>query len=94
MPSYVRAWHKNTKANKRLNNLLDVQWTCLIINAIDGLVLFVDLIAHVQSHGLQIPDDAAHLFQVLLHLIFTCIIRYSGQKHLDFIILYCVSKLE
>lgn len=58
-------------------------------DAINGFVLLVDLVAHIQSHGLQIPDDAAHLFQVSFHLLLPIVISYPDQrcrkkKHISF----------
>lgn len=48
---------------------------------VDLAVLSVDLVAHVQSHVTQIPDDAANLLQILIHLILPCIICYPGDTH-------------
>lgn len=54
-----------------------IVWLYLISDAVNGLVLFVDLIAHVHGQILEIPDDVSHHLQILLHLIFSCIVCYS-----------------
>lgn len=48
-------------------------------DVVDLPVLFVDLAAHVHSHGPQVADDAAHGPQVLLHLILPCVVGYSAH---------------
>lgn len=50
----------------------------LLHDPIDLAVLGVDLLAHVQGHVTQISDDAAHLLQVLIHLILPSVICYPG----------------
>lgn len=46
---------------------------------VDLAILGVDFIAHVQSHVAQVTDDAAHLLQVLVHLIFPGVVCYPGS---------------
>lgn len=46
---------------------------------VDLAVLGVDLVAHVQGHVAQVTDDAAHLLQVLVHLIFPGVVCYPGR---------------
>lgn len=43
-------------------------------------VLRVDLIPHVQGHALQVPHDAAHVSQVLLHLVLASVVRHSDTE--------------
>lgn len=54
-----------------------------IHNPVDLTVLGVDLIAHIESHVAEVTDDASHLFQILIHFILSCIIRYpeNTKKH-------------
>lgn len=49
-------------------------------DAFDLHVLRVDLVPHVQRHALQIPDDAADVRQVLLHLVLSGIVSHSESK--------------
>ena len=51
----------------------------LVHDAVYLAVLRVDLVAHVQGHVTQVPDDAAHLLQVLVHLVLPGILRYPGN---------------
>lgn len=51
----------------------------LLHDPVDLAVLGVDLVAHVQGHVAQVTDDATHLLQVLVHLIFPGIVCYP--KH-------------
>lgn len=51
----------------------------LLHDPVNLAVLGVDLIAHVQGHVAQVTDDATHLFQVLVHLIFPGIVCYPKQ---------------
>lgn len=53
----------------------------LLHDPVDLAVLGVDLVAHVQGHVAQVTDDAAHLLQVLVHLIFSGIVCYPENKH-------------
>lgn len=49
-------------------------------NAFDLHILCIDLVPHVQRHALQIPDDAADVRQVLLHLILSGIVSHSEEE--------------
>lgn len=51
----------------------------LLHDPVDLAVLGVDLVAHVQGHVAQVADDAAHLLQVLVHLIFPGVVRYPAD---------------
>lgn len=53
----------------------------LLHDPVDLAVLGVDLVAHVQCHVAQVTDDAAHLLQVLVHLIFPGIVCYPEHTH-------------
>lgn len=53
----------------------------LLHDPVDLAVLGVDLVAHVQGHVAQVTDDAAHLLQVLVHLIFSGIVCYPENKY-------------
>lgn len=57
----------------------------LVHDPVDLAVLGVDLVAHVQGHVAQVTDDAAHLLQVLVHLIFPGVLCYPKhtQGHSD-----------
>lgn len=56
----------------------------LLHDPVDLAVLGVDLVAHVQGHVTQVANDAAHLLQVLVHLIFPGVVRYpaDGRRRL------------
>lgn len=49
----------------------------LAIDSIDLPILVLQLGSHVESHISQIADHCVHLTHILLHLIFTSIVRYS-----------------
>lgn len=51
----------------------------LLHDPVDLAVLGVDLVAHVQGHVAQVSDDAAHLLQILVHLIFPGVVCYPEQ---------------
>lgn len=53
----------------------------LLHDPVDLAVLGVDLVAHVQGHVAQVTDDATHLLQVLVHLIFPGIVCYPEHTH-------------
>lgn len=53
----------------------------LLHDPVDLAVLGVDLVAHVQGHVAQVTDDAAHLLQVLVHLIFPGIVCYPENTY-------------
>lgn len=53
----------------------------LVHDPVDLAILGVDLITHVKGHVAQVTNDAAHLFQVFIHLIFSGIICYPVQNH-------------
>lgn len=65
--------------SERKQSSKDSGYADLVGDAVDGFVLLVNLIAHVDGHVLQISDDAAHCVQVLLHLIFPSIICYPDN---------------
>lgn len=69
-------WTQNVIKNTLTSNASDFYFFC---DVVDMFVLPVDLAAHVHSHNFQVADDAAHCPQVLLHLIFSCIVGYSAQ---------------
>lgn len=46
---------------------------------VDLAILGVNLVAHVQGHVAQVTDYAAHLLQVLVHLIFPGVVCYPGS---------------
>lgn len=55
----------------------------LSLDAGDLSILCFKLIADVQGHALQIPDDAAHVSQVLLHLVLAGVVSHpdtGGSK--------------
>lgn len=52
----------------------------LLHDPVDLAVLGVDLVAHVQGHVTQVADDAAHLLQVLVHLVFPGVVRYPADR--------------
>ena len=49
-----------------------------LVDAVQLSVLRVYLVAHVRGHVLQIGDHPAHRVHVLLHFIFTRVVRYSA----------------
>lgn len=55
----------------------------LLHDPVDLAVLGVDLVAHVQGHVAQVTDDATHLLQVLVHLIFPGIVCYPKYTHMQ-----------
>lgn len=54
--------------------------TDLRLYALNLHILCINFVAHVKCHASQIAEDAAHMGQVLLHLILPCIICHSGNK--------------
>lgn len=46
----------------------------LILDATDQLVLILDLVAHIDGHIPQIANHAAHLHQILVHLVLAGIV--------------------
>ena len=52
----------------------------LLGDAVHLLVLGRDLTLHVDSHVAQITHNAAHLRQVLVHLVLTGVIRYPEMR--------------
>lgn len=52
----------------------------LPLYAFDLYILCVDLVSHVQGHTLQIPDDAADMTQVLLHLVLAGIVSHPETE--------------
>lgn len=52
----------------------------LLHDPVNLAILGVNFLAHVQGHVAQISDDAAHLLQVLIHLILSRIIRHPGAE--------------
>lgn len=57
----------------------------LLHDPVDLAVLGVDLVAHVQSHVAQVANDATHLLQVLIHLVFPGIVCYPTIQKFTFI---------
>lgn len=56
----------------------------LLHDPVDLAVLGVDLVAHVEGHVAQVADDASHLLQVLVHLIFPGIVCYPEHNKVTF----------
>lgn len=56
----------------------------LLHDPVDLAVLGVDLVAHVQGHVAQVTNDATHLLQVLIHLIFPGIVCYPTIQKVTF----------
>lgn len=56
----------------------------LLHDPVDLAILCIDLIAHIQGHVTEVPDDAAHLLQVFIHFIFSGIICYPGIQRASF----------
>jgi hypothetical protein len=54
----------------------------LAADAFDLLILVADLGAHVNGHISQIANHAAHLHQVLVHLVFARVIRDTVDEAL------------
>lgn len=52
----------------------------LIHDPVDLAILGVNLVTHIESHVAQVADDAPHLLQVLVHLIFPSVIRYPAKR--------------
>lgn len=52
----------------------------LLHDPVDLAILCIDLIAHIQGHVTEVPDDAAHLLQVFIHFIFSGIICYPADE--------------
>ena len=52
------------------------------LHAADQLILCLDLVAHVDGHVPQIADHAAHLDQVLVHLVLARVISYAVNEAL------------
>lgn len=50
----------------------------LALDAVDLVVLRVDLVAHVQGHALQVPHDAPDVSQVLLHLVLAGVVGHPA----------------
>lgn len=53
-------------------------------------VLRVDLVPHVQRHALQVPDDAAHVSQVLLHLVLAGVVSHSDTEQNKVCLVSCL----
>ena len=52
----------------------------LPLHALHLHVLRVDLVAHVQGHALQVPQDAAHVGQVVVHLVLAGVVGHPGGR--------------
>lgn len=52
----------------------------LLHDPVNLAILCVDLVAHVQGHVPQVADNASHLLQVLVHLIFPGIVCYPEHR--------------
>lgn len=53
-------------------------------DSVELLVLTSDLSAHVDRHVSKIADHACYLLQILVHLVFACVLGYSTNKPMQF----------
>lgn len=52
----------------------------LALHALHLHVLRVDLVPHVQGHALQIPQDAADVGQIVVHLVLAGVVSHPGRE--------------